>query len=365
VLGTLGNSFGPWGEASEHTTPEADDLARAMVEMRDRGASYVAMEVSSHSLELGRVRGVRFRAAAFTNLTQDHLDFHGTMARYGEAKAKLFLELGPGSVVLNVGDPFGRELARRARSPIVRVSAEAQADAEVFAVRSRVDAHGVEATVQTPRGQVQITSKLVGAHNLENLLVALGVAHALDLDLERAAAALSAQPGVPGRLERCDGPDDDLLALVDYAHTPDALSRALAAVREVAGEGRVWCVFGCGGDRDPTKRPAMGEAVARGADVVVVTTDNPRTEDPAAIADAVVKGVRAAGRDPLVELDRRKAIDLAVRSARSGDVVLVAGKGHERYQVVGNVQHPFDDRIEARRSLEQRRLSPGRNIKDR
>jgi UDP-N-acetylmuramoyl-L-alanyl-D-glutamate--2,6-diaminopimelate ligase len=368
VLGTLGNSFGSWSEASEHTTPEADDLARAMVNMRDHGASYVAMEVSSHSLELGRVRGVRFRAAAFTNLTQDHLDFHGTMARYGEAKARLFLELGPGSVVLNVGDPFGRELARRARAPLVRVSVEAQADADVFAVGPRVDANGVEATVQTPRGQVHLASKLVGAHNLENLLMALGVAHALELDLERAAAALSAQPGVPGRLERCDGPGDDLLALVDYAHTPDALTRALAAVREVAGEGRVWCVFGCGGDRDPTKRPAMGEAVARGADVVVVTTDNPRTEDPASIAEAVVRGVRAAGRDPVVELDRRKAIDLAVRSASAGDVVLVAGKGHERYQVVGDVQYPFDDRIEARRSLEQRRLSPGqtgRNMKDR
>ncbi len=360
VLGTLGHSFGSWHAHAGHTTPEADEVARAMAAMRERGATHVAMEVSSHALELGRVRAVRFRVAAFTNLTQDHLDFHGSMDKYAQAKARLFIELGPSASVLNVADAFGRDLAARARAPLVRVSDRPDPDADIVPVRWRVDGRGIEASVRTPRGEVDLSSRLIGVHNLANLLVALGVAHALDLDLGRAAAALSLAPGVPGRLERCDAAGDDLLVLVDYAHTPDALARALDAVRAgLAESGRLWCVFGCGGDRDPTKRILMGEVVARQADVAIVTNDNPRTEDPNAIAEAVARGVRSGGGAPLVELDRGKAIALAVRSASAGDVVLVAGKGHEAYQVVGNVQHPFDDRIETRRALEQRRLRRG------
>jgi UDP-N-acetylmuramoyl-L-alanyl-D-glutamate--2,6-diaminopimelate ligase len=357
VLGTVGHAFGSWHAPAAHTTPEADELARTMAAMRDAGATHAAMEVSSHALELGRVRAVRFRVAAFTNLTQDHLDFHGSLRSYGEAKARLFTELGPGAVVLNVGDAFGRELVARVRAPLVRVSARDDAQAEIVPLESRIDAQGIHATVRTPLGPVELASRLIGGHNLENLLVALGIALALDLDLGRAAAALSVERGVPGRLERCDGPGDDLLALVDYAHTPDALARALDAVRAVAGNGRVWCVFGCGGDRDPTKRGPMGEAVARRADVAVVTNDNPRSEDAKAIADAVVLGARAGGREPIVELDRRKAIEVAIRSASAGDVVLVAGKGHEDYQVVGKVLYPFDDRIETKRALAERRQS--------
>jgi UDP-N-acetylmuramoyl-L-alanyl-D-glutamate--2,6-diaminopimelate ligase len=359
VLGTVGQAFGSWHAPTGHTTPEADELARTMAGMRDAGATHVAMEVSSHALELGRVRGVRFRVAAFTNLTQDHLDFHGSLRSYGEAKARLFTELGPGAAVLNVGDPFGRELAARVRAPLVRVSAQPDAQADIVPLQTRIDARGILATVRTPGGPIELASRLIGGHNLENLLVALGIAHALELDLGRAAAALSVEPNVPGRLERCDAPGDDLLALVDYAHTPDALARVLDAVREVAGSGRVWCVFGCGGDRDPTKRGPMGEAVARRADVAVVTNDNPRSEEPTAIADAVIRGVRAGGREPIVELDRRKAIEVAIRSASAGDVVLVAGKGHEDYQVVGTVAQPFDDRIETKRALSERRQSRG------
>ncbi|HEY8041108.1 MAG TPA: UDP-N-acetylmuramoyl-L-alanyl-D-glutamate--2,6-diaminopimelate ligase [Polyangiaceae bacterium] len=358
ILGTVGHSFGDWRVEAEHTTPEADEIARTMAAMRARGATHVAMEVSSHALELGRVLAVRFRVAALTNLTQDHLDFHGSMQAYADAKARLFTERGPGAAVLNVDDAFGRDLAARVRSPLVRVSARVGADADVAPLEARVDARGIAATVRTPRGEVKLATRLVGAHNLENLLLALGIAHALDLDLARAADALSREPGAPGRLERCDGEGDDVTVLVDYAHTPDALTRALDAVRAVA-QGRVWCVFGCGGDRDPSKRAPMGDAVARRADAVVVTNDNPRTEDPAAIADAVVAGVRAAGREPVVELDRRKAIDFAVRSASGGDVILVAGKGHEDYQVVGTVKHPFDDRIETRRALARRRSARG------
>jgi UDP-N-acetylmuramoyl-L-alanyl-D-glutamate--2,6-diaminopimelate ligase len=354
VLGTVGHSFDGWRADAEHTTPEADEVARTMAAMRARGATHVAMEVSSHALELGRVRAVRFRVAALTNLTQDHLDFHGSMEAYAAAKGRLFLELGPGAVVLNVDDAFGLDLAARVRAPLVRVSSRPGALANVVPLEARLGVHGIAARVLTPAGEVQLASRLVGVHNLDNLLLALGVAHALELDLARAAAALSAEPGAPGRLERCDGEGDDVTALVDYAHTPDALARALDAVRAVA-HGKVWCVFGCGGDRDATKRGPMGEAVARRADVAVVTNDNPRTEDPRVIADAVVAGVRAAGREPVVELDRRKAIAFAVRSASGGDVVLVAGKGHEDYQIVGKVKHPFDDRTETRAALADRR----------
>ncbi len=354
VLGTIGHTFADWHANARHTTPEADEIARAMAAMRARGATHVAIEVSSHALALGRVKALRFRVAALTNLTQDHLDFHGSMRAYAEAKARLFTELGPAASVLNVDDPFGRELAGRLGGAALRVSARIGADADVVPRELRVDSNGAEARVRTPTGDVKLSTRLIGAHNFDNLLLALGIAHALDLDLERAAAALSSEPGAPGRLERCDVPADDLAVLVDYAHTPDALARVVEAVR-AAAKARVWCVFGCGGDRDPTKRGPMGEAVGLRADVAIVTNDNPRTEDPRAIADAVAAGVRRAGREPVVELDRRKAITLAVRSADPGDVVLIAGKGHEDYQIIGHVKHPFDDRTEARRALEGRR----------
>jgi UDP-N-acetylmuramoyl-L-alanyl-D-glutamate--2,6-diaminopimelate ligase len=354
VLGTVGHFFGAWRAPAEHTTPEADDIARAMAQMQARGATHAAMEVSSHALELGRVRAIRFRVAALTNLTQDHLDFHGSMESYAAAKARLFTELGPGSAVLNVDDPFGRELLKRTRAPVIRVSARPGTDGDVVVRNARADARGIEAAVRTPHGDVRIASRLIGAHNLENLVLALGMACALELDPWRAADGLSREGGAPGRLERCDTAADDVTVLVDYAHTPDALARVLDAVRKVSA-GRVLCVFGCGGDRDPTKRGPMGEAVARRADVAIVTNDNPRTEDPRAIADAVIAGVRAGGREPIVELDRRKAIELAVRSASEGDLVVIAGKGHEDYQVVGTVKHPFDDRTEARRALAERR----------
>jgi UDP-N-acetylmuramoyl-L-alanyl-D-glutamate--2,6-diaminopimelate ligase len=361
TIGTIGHSFGAWAVAAEHTTPEADDIARIMAEMRERGATHVAMEVSSHALALDRVAAVHFRVAALTNLTQDHLDFHGSMHDYAAAKERLFTKLGPGSSVINVDDAFGRELAGRIRGPTIRVSSRASegtGTADLWARDVRMDAKGIEAVVRTPQGDFGLASRLVGGHNLDNLLMALGIVHALELDLGRATDALAREGGAPGRLERCDDGGDDVSVFVDYAHSPDALARVLQAIRGLASQ-RVWCVFGCGGDRDPTKRMAMGEVVARGADVVVVTSDNPRTEDPKAIADAAVRGVRAAGVEPIVELDRREAIALAVASAMAGDIVLVAGKGHEDYQVVGTVKYPFDDRVEAHRALEARRRRPG------
>jgi UDP-N-acetylmuramoyl-L-alanyl-D-glutamate--2,6-diaminopimelate ligase len=360
VLGTVGHAFGDWRRDAEHTTPEADEIARVLAEFYRRGATHVAMEVSSHALEQSRVLGVQMRVAALTNLTQDHLDFHGSMRAYAEAKARLFTELGPASAVLNVDDAFGRELVGRVKAPVVRVSARdaSPADADVAPRQARVDAGGIEATVRTPEGDVRLHSRLVGGHNLENLLLALGIACALGLDVGRAADALSREPGAPGRLERCDAEGDDVTVLVDYAHTPDALARVLDAARAAllgASRGRLWCVFGCGGDRDRAKRAPMGEAVARRADVTVVTSDNPRTENPAAIAAAVIEGVHRAGVEPVVEADRRRAIQFAIGAASSGDVVVLAGKGHEAYQQVGQVKRPFDDRVEARAALETRR----------
>ncbi|MBX3198663.1 MAG: UDP-N-acetylmuramoyl-L-alanyl-D-glutamate--2,6-diaminopimelate ligase [Labilithrix sp.] len=371
VVGTVGHTYAGRTIAASHTTPEADELARVLAVMRKRGATHVAMEVSSIALVLRRVAAVRFRVAAFTNLTQDHLDFHGSMEAYAAAKLELFTKMGPGLAVVNVDDPFGPTVAAAAKCKVLRVRARpGAADADVFPESVETSGAGMRVVLRVPgapRGTVEIATRLVGAHNVENLAVAMGIVSALELDVERAASALASEGGAPGRLERCDGPEDDVVVFVDYAHTPDALARALDAVRGAAGGKRVVCVFGCGGDRDPSKRRPMGEAVGAGADVAIVTSDNPRTEDPARIAEPVVEGVagglpRASAADVargargfFVELDRRAAIAAAIAAAQPGDVVLVAGKGHEDYQIVGREKRAFDDRIEARDALELRR----------
>ncbi len=331
--------------------------------MRAHGATYAAMEASSHALALDPASGAfAFRGGRLhqPDPGPSGLPRHDEPLRRGEGAA-LLRSLGPGGRPPPTSAiPSDEAWPERVRAPLCCVSCQPDIPADIASLRCTLGAGGIEALVRTPAGEVTLASRLIGEHNLENLLVALGIAHALELEMPRAAAALSEQAGVPGRLERCDAPGDDIVAVVDYAHTPDAPWRVLlGALRAVSRGGKLWCVFGCGGDRDPTKRAPMGEAVARGADLAVVTSDNPRSEDPSAIAEAVVRGVRAAGREPIVELDRRKAIDLAVRSASAGDVVLVAGKGHEDYQVVGNVVNPFDDRIETRRALEERRQSRG------
>jgi UDP-N-acetylmuramoyl-L-alanyl-D-glutamate--2,6-diaminopimelate ligase len=369
IIGTVGHRFRELAFAASHTTPEADELARVLAAMRSTGATHAAAEVSSIALASKRVRAVRFRVAALTNLTQDHLEYHGTMRAYAAAKAELFTTLGPGAAVINVDDAFGREVATLTHARLVKVSAHADSNADIRPRSVTLNARGIEAIVRTPQGEVPLRSRLVGAHNVENLMVALGIVHALDLDVQRAAEALADEAGAPGRLERCDAEGDDVTLLVDYAHTPDALARALDTVRAIT-RGRVWCIFGCGGDRDSTKRRPMGEAVANGADLVIITNDNPRTEDPTAIAAPVLDAMQSAGlpivaaaelgrrdRGFLVELDRARAIALAVERAAPGDVLVIAGKGHEDYQMVGADKRPFDDRVEARRALRKRRES--------
>ncbi len=353
LLGTVASRAGAVATASSFTTPEADDLARFAKAAVDEGASHLVMEASSHALAQERTAGTRFSVGAFTNLTQDHLDFHGTMEAYGEAKAKLFLTHRPTRSVIHVGDLFGAALATRladAGLAVVTVGDVARADVRVIA--ARFDARGIEATLATPDGELTLTSGLVGRHNLENLLVALGCLVALGVPALDAARALGSAKGAPGRLERVSDPRG-VTVLVDYAHTPDALANALAALRPIT-EGRLIVVFGCGGDRDAGKRPLMGRAAAEGADLVVVTSDNPRTEDPAAIVAAIVPGVREGGKLErtqlegddgfVVEIDREHAIGIALRAARTGDTVLLAGKGHEDYQIVGTTKRHFDDR---------------------
>jgi UDP-N-acetylmuramoyl-L-alanyl-D-glutamate--2,6-diaminopimelate ligase len=369
VIGTVAHEYGSMHLAATHTTPEADDLQRLLRAMKREGATHVAMEVSSIALALGRTRTVRFTVAALTNLTQDHLDFHGTMAAYGEAKAKLFLEYGPGTSVVCVDQPFGQALHARISGPKLGVSADVFADADVKPTRLDLSSGGISGELVTPDGTFPLRTPLVGAHNVENIVVAIGCVCALGLDVAKALEAMANDVGAPGRLERVsDASRDDITVLVDYAHTPAALERVLDALRD-ATEGRIVCLFGCGGDRDAQKRGAMGDAVARRADVAIITSDNPRTEEPETIAAPIVSAVETSMRsiEPkdvgqssgyLVELDRANAIEIAVTRASPSDVVLIAGKGHEDYQIIGTEKRRFDDREHAREALARRRARP-------
>ena len=352
IIGTMGMVIDGVVAASDRTTPEAPELQRVLRTMLERGREYVAVEVASHALALERVTGCGFTVGVFTNLTRDHLDFHHSMEAYRAAKARLFAMTDPsGWVVLNADDPAAGVMRAVSRARVMTYGLARPAD-----VRGRdltLHLRGSEFTADTPAGSVRVTLRLAGAFNVANALAALAVGLTQDVPLATIAEALAAMPGVPGRFEAVEE-GQPFAVVVDYAHTPDGLENVLRTGREIT-RGRLIAVFGCGGDRDRTKRPMMGDIAARWADHVIVTSDNPRSEDPQAIVDEIRPGIEAGrtGRDVYVDIqpDRRRAIAAAVAAAAPGDLVVIAGKGHEPYQEIAGTRHPFDDREVVREAL--------------
>jgi UDP-N-acetylmuramoyl-L-alanyl-D-glutamate--2,6-diaminopimelate ligase len=380
VIGTVSYRAAAWpggARAAPLTTPGALALHRLFSDMRDAGTTDVAMEASSHALDQGRLDGCRFRVAGLTNLTQDHLDYHVTMDRYFDAKAILFerlLDPRDGIGVVFVDQDEGRRMKARARGRTLGVAttaeAGARAAADVVVTSAALTAEGMRLGFATPIGAVDVASPLVGSFNVANIALAVGMAVARGVGRDAIAAGLARLAGVPGRLERVAN-DRGVLCVVDYAHTPDALERAIAALRPLVA-GRLVVVFGCGGDRDRTKRPLMGEIAARDADLAIVTSDNPRTEAPESILDMIVAGVRrhpipelaagalgGAARGYHREVDRRTAIRRAAAAVTAGDVLIIAGKGHEDYQILGTTKIHFDDREEAAAALAGAPADPG------
>jgi UDP-N-acetylmuramoyl-L-alanyl-D-glutamate--2,6-diaminopimelate ligase len=353
VLGTLGNGLIGALESGANTTPDAALLQQMLADYRAAGAQAAVMEVSSHGIDQGRVNGVAFDVALFTNLSRDHLDYHTTMAAYGAAKAKLFAWPGLRVGVINADDAFGQSLLDSARGHGHKVLSYGFGAADVVGSGlTSLPAGGLAFTVETPWGKGRITTPLVGAFNAVNLLGVLGVLLVSGVAFEPALAILAGVEAPPGRMQRLGGGDRPLV-VIDYAHTPDALDKVLTALRPAVGEGsELICLFGAGGERDRGKRPEMGRLAARLADRVLVTSDNPRGEDPAAIASEIVHGIRDTGnRRYSVELDRAIAIASAIGEAGRGDIVLLAGKGHETYQESNGARLPFSDAEHAARAL--------------
>jgi UDP-N-acetylmuramoyl-L-alanyl-D-glutamate--2,6-diaminopimelate ligase len=353
VLGTVGNSFESEETPAPHTTPEAPDLLRTLRRWRDRGATAVSMEVSSHGLALDRTYGVAFDAGVFTNLTQDHLDFHGTLEAYREAKARLFRSETRGDTtkkftgVVNVDDPAGIWIRERSDGPILGFGMGRRAD--VAAEDVRYERTGTRLRIHSPHGSQSVALRLRGAFNVMNALAAFATGLALGIPPRAIAAGLESVRSVPGRLEPVDA-GQPFQVLVDYAHTPDALTRALEAVRAMEPR-RLLLVFGAGGDRDRSKRPLMGAAAVRGADLVFLTSDNPRSENPESILASIEEGTDGAPNVRTI-VDRAEAIRAAVDACEEGDALLIAGKGHETYQILGSRTIDFDDRLVARAALE-------------
>jgi UDP-N-acetylmuramoyl-L-alanyl-D-glutamate--2,6-diaminopimelate ligase len=346
---------------ASHTTPEAPEVQRLLREMADRGCGACAMEVSSHALVLQRVAGVRFAAGIFTNLTRDHLDFHVDMQQYFAAKRRLFEMLPAGApAVVNVDDPWGQQLA--ASLPTV-VTYGIQKAADIRAVSIQSTLEGLAFQVDTPSGRLAIRSPLVGRPNVYNMLGVIGAAIGLGVPGAAIESGLARLDGVPGRFQMVSASTDDVRVVVDYAHTDDALKNLLETARPLA-QGRLITVFGCGGDRDRTKRPLMGTVASRLSDLVVLTSDNPRSEDPLRIIEEIKLGIiqpvepgapKRAATPLTVNPDRRLAIEQAIRTAQPGDLVIIAGKGHEKYQVIGDRTLAFDDVEVARTALQSRR----------
>jgi len=356
LMGPLGCGLPGALERSDRTTPDAVEVHARLDALRREGAGWAVMEVSSHALDQGRVTGVRFAAAVLTNLTRDHLDYHGDVAAYARAKRRLFEPEDLGWAVLNADDPTGARWLAEPPGParLVGYGVECEVPAGaawVVGRRVEADADGIRMEVDTAWGRGRIEAPLLGRFNAWNLLAALAVLLALDTPVEEACARLSRVNAAPGRMERFGGGEAPLV-VVDYAHTPHALEQVLAALRPLAA-GDLWCVFGCGGERDRGKRPEMGRVAEAGADHVVVTDDNPRGEDATQIVVEILAGMRDPDRAYVVR-DREAAIRLAVERARPGDVVLVAGKGHEDCQIVGTERRPFSDRATVLAALAER-----------
>jgi UDP-N-acetylmuramoyl-L-alanyl-D-glutamate--2,6-diaminopimelate ligase len=377
VVGTINYRYAGKTFENPVTTPESLDLQRILAEMGQSGVTHVAMEVSSHGIDLSRVEGCEFDVAAFTNLTQDHLDYHGTIEKYWACKQRLFTEyLAKGSKkdkavsVINVGNAHGRALFSLLRASFpdqVVISYGVTGESQVHPVEFVQDSSGIRGRVMTPAGSFSFHSALVGQYNLENILCATGIGLALALPLSAICDGIRLLANVPGRLEPVMNQTGRFI-FVDYAHTPDALDNVLTALSALKKDARLVCVFGCGGDRDRAKRPIMGKIAAGHADVVVVTSDNPRTEVPERIIDEIVAGIRqketpllvaadlAAGKKDsgyVVAADRKNAIRLGLMASGAGDILLIAGKGHETYQILGTKKVAFDDRAEALAALSE------------
>mgnify|MGYP003635624389 CR=1 FL=1 len=347
VIGTLGS--GMPGQLTEHgmTTPDALVAQAQLARLLAQGASHVAMEVSSHALDQGRVAAVEFAVGVFTNLSRDHLDYHGDMQHYGAAKSRLF-QLPLGTAVINLDDTFGRQLAGQCTCPVIGYSLT-DSSAELYCSDVSYNSQGIRARLQARGRDLQLSSPLLGSFNLSNLLAVIGSLLALDISLEQAVAQVAGLQSPAGRMQRLGGGTAPLV-VIDYAHTPDALDKALVALHEHAS-GRVVCVFGCGGDRDKGKRPLMAKAAEQHADAVVVTSDNPRSEPAQQIIEQICLGMERSGAATVIP-NRAAAIAETIAAASVGDVILLAGKGHETYQEIEGVRHPFSDLEHARQALQ-------------
>jgi UDP-N-acetylmuramoyl-L-alanyl-D-glutamate--2,6-diaminopimelate ligase len=354
LMGTLYTRWRGFSKTSAHTTPFAVELQHQLADALNAGNEYGVMEVSSHALAQGRVLGCRFEVSVFSNLTQDHLDFHRDMEDYFTAKALLFTpDYLKGRAIINADDLYGQRLVKALDKNQVWSYSVNNATADLWMSDLNYQPNGVSGIMHTPKGDVAFRSPLIGQYNLENLLAAVGAVLHLGVDLELLASMIPNFPGVPGRMERVQvGSQQDVSVIVDYAHTPDSLENLLKASRPFI-PGKMICVFGCGGDRDRTKRPKMGKIAAELADIAVVTSDNPRTEDPQRILEDILTGI-PENIQPMVIGDRASAIRTAILQAQPGDGILLAGKGHEDYQILGTEKIHFDDREHARDALAER-----------
>ena len=350
LVGTLGVEIADEKLESARTTPEADDLQAIAAAMVEQGCKNLVMEVSSHAIDQGRIKGAKYEVVAFSNLTQDHLDYHLSMENYFQAKANLFATEYAKAAVINIDDSYGKKLSKQVKIPVVTVSRK-ESTADLYLAKAEIKNRLYQVEIKSKSGEsLSENFALLGDYNLDNLLLAVAIVSSAGLSLDKIAPTISKLQSVPGRLESVNA-GQKFTALVDYAHTPDAVERVIATVKS-ATSGKIIGVLGCGGDRDASKRSLMGQALFNGCDLAIFTSDNPRSESAEAILKQMTAGIDL-GKKGLVEIDRKSAINLAVENAQSGDVVLLMGKGHESGQEVNSVVTPFDDRVELAESIKR------------